>query len=148
MKKHTWVEVGAARSSSGAQIFKHSYLRHKTEDGSNFFILGEVFHLKLWTMKPYSRHGMDLKERVFNYRISRERRVVENAFGILTSHFRIFQRPMQQETPVVTRVVMACLVLYNLLRIRYLYALLWSLAVDLLLSWCICLSKCLLKVLL
>ena len=35
------------------------------------------------------------------------------------SRFRIFQRPMQQEPHVVARVVMACLVLHNLLRIRY-----------------------------
>ena len=35
------------------------------------------------------------------------------------SRFRIFQRPMQQEPPVVARVVMACLVLHNLLRFRY-----------------------------
>ena len=49
------------------------------------------------------------------------RRVVEkfNTFGILTSRFRIFQSPMQQEPPVVARVVIACLVLHNLLRMRY-----------------------------
>ena len=35
------------------------------------------------------------------------------------SHFRIFQSPLQQELPVVNRVVMACLVLHNLLTIRY-----------------------------
>ena len=86
----------------------------------NFFILGDdAFPFKLWLMRPYSSRSMDLKERVFNYRIRRERTVVENAFGMLTSHFRIFQSPLQQEPWVVNRVVMACLVLHNLLKIRY-----------------------------
>ena len=35
------------------------------------------------------------------------------------SRFRVFQSPMQQEPPMVTTVFMACLVLHNLLRIRY-----------------------------
>ena len=134
--KLKWVDVGAAGSTSDAQIFKHTDLRHKIEDSSigfpdseslgiggprvNFFLLGDdAFPLKLWLMRPYSSHGMDLKERVFNYRNSRGRTVVENAFGILTSRFRIFQSPLQQEPPVVNRVVMACLVLHSLLRIRY-----------------------------
>ena len=125
--------MGAARSSSDAQIFNHSDLRHKIEDSTisfpeseslvddgpkeNYFILGDdAFPLKLWFMKPYSRRGMDLNQRVFNYRPSQGRRVVENAFGILMSRFHIFQRPMQQEPSVVARVLMACLVLHNLLR--------------------------------
>ena len=45
--------------------------------------------------------------------------MVGNAFGILMSRIRIFQSPLQQEPPVVNRVVLACLVLHNLLRIRY-----------------------------
>ena len=134
--KFLWVDLGPAKSSSDAQIFKHSDLRHKIESGNigfpeseslvddglkvNYFILGDDdFSLKLWLMKPYSRRGMDLNQRMFNYRLSRGQRVVENAFGILTSCFCIFQRLMQQELPVVARVVMACLVLLNLLRIRY-----------------------------
>ena len=133
--KFLWVDLGAAGSTSDAQIFKHTDLRHKIEDGSigfpdseslgiggpkvNFFLLGDnAFPLKLWLMKPYSSHSMDLKESVFNYRISRGRTMVENAFGIPTSRFRIFQSPLQQEPPVVNRVVMACLVLHNLLKIR------------------------------
>ena len=134
--KFLWVDVRAARSTSDAQIFKHTELRHKIEDGSigfhdseslgiggpkvKFFILrDDAFPLKLWVMSSYSSHGMDLKERVFNYRISWGRSVVENAFGILTSRFRIFQSLLQQVPTVVNRVVMACLVLHNLLRIRY-----------------------------
>ena len=128
--------MGAAGPTSDDQIFKHTNLRHKIEDGRigfpdseslgiggpkvNFFILGDdTFPLKLWLMRPYSSHSMDLKEMVFNYRIRRGRTVVENAFEMLTSHFRIFQRPLQQELPVVNKVVMACIVLHNLLRIRY-----------------------------
>ena len=128
--------MGAARSTSDAQIFKHTDLRHKIKDGSigfpdseslgmggpkvNFFLLGDdTFPLMLWLMRPYSSHSMDLKEMVFNYRIRRGRTVVENAFWILTSRFRIFQSLLQQDPLVVNRVVMACLVLYNLLRIRY-----------------------------
>ena len=134
--KFLWLDMGAAGSTSDAQIFKHADIRHKIEDGSigfpdsesygigetkvNFFILGDdAFHLKLWLMRPYSSHSMDLKEMVFNYRIRRGRIVVENAFRMLMSRFRIFQSPLQQEPLVVNRVVMACLVLHNLLRIRY-----------------------------
>ena len=134
--KFLWVNLGAVGSSSDAQIFKHSDLRHKIEDGTigfpeseslvddgpkvNYFILGDdAFPLMFWIMKPYSRRGMDLNQRVFNYRLSQGRRVVENAFGILTSRFWIFQRPMQQEPPVVTRVVTVYLVFRNLLRMRY-----------------------------
>ena len=133
--KFLWVDMGAAGSTSDEQIFKHKNLRHKIEDGCigfpdseslgiggpkvSFFIFGDAFQLMLWLMRPYSSRTMDLKEMVFNYRISRERTVVENAFGMLTSRFRIFQSPLQQELPVINRVVMACLVLHNLLKIRY-----------------------------
>ena len=135
--KFLWVDYGAAGSSSDAQIFKHHLdLRHKIEDGTigfpeseslvddgpkvNYFILGDnAFPLKLWLMKPYSRRGMDLNQRVFNYRLRQGRRVMENAFRILTSRFQIFQRAMQQESPVVARMAMASLVLHNLLIMRY-----------------------------
>ena len=134
--KFLWVDMGAAGSTSDAQIFKHTDLRHKIEDGSigfpnseslgiggpkvSFFILGDdAFPLKLWLMRPYSNRSMDLKETVFNYRIRQGRTVVENAFGMLMSRFRIFQSPLQQEPRVVNRVVVACLVLHHPLRIRY-----------------------------
>ena len=92
--KFLWVDIGTAGSSSDARFFKHSNLRNRIEDGSigfpeseslgiggpkvNFFILGDTFPLKLWLTKPYSGCNMDLPERIFNYRISRGRTVVEN----------------------------------------------------------------------
>ena len=105
---------GAVRTSSNARIFKHSDMRHKIEDGIigfgeseplgiggpkvSFFILwDDAFPFKFWLMKPYTRHGMDLEERVFNYSISWGRRVMANAFGTLMSCFRIFQSLLQQK---------------------------------------------------
>ena len=46
------------------------------------FISGKVFPLKPFLIKPYSRNALALLERIFNYRLSRARRIVENVFGI------------------------------------------------------------------
>ena len=127
---------GGSRINFRCSDLKHADLRRKIEDGSigfpdseslgiggpkvKFFLLwDDAFPIMLWVMRLYSSHTMDLKEMVFNYRIRRGRTVVQNAFRILTSRFMIFQSPLQQEPPVVNRVVMACIVLHNLLRIRY-----------------------------
>ena len=57
-----------------------------------FFMGGnDAFGPKPWLIKPYPFHGMDHKQRVFNYRLSRACRVVKNVFGILVSRFRYFR---------------------------------------------------------
>ena len=50
-----------------------------------FFVGDDAFALKEWMMNPFPFRGLDRKQRVFNYRLSRARRVVENAFGILAN---------------------------------------------------------------
>ena len=52
--------------------------------------LGDAFQLSEFMMKPYSSRNLDEDSRVFNYRLSRFRRISENAFGILAAKFRIF----------------------------------------------------------
>ena len=57
-------------------------------------------------------------ERVFNYRLSRARRIVENAFGILANRFQVLLTTMRQQPETVQMVVTACVCLHNLLRMR------------------------------
>lgn len=46
-------------------------------------------------MHPYPRRSqLDLKKKVYNYRLNRARRVVESVFGILVARWRIFRRPI------------------------------------------------------
>ena len=50
------------------------------------FVGDEAFSLKANLMRPYPRAKVGIMERIkqiFNYRLSRARRIVENAFGIL-----------------------------------------------------------------
>lgn len=70
-------------------------------------------------MKPYSNRNMNNKERIFNYRLSRARRVVEKTFGILAYRWRCMLGTMQQDPYRVNLIVMAAICLHNLMRLRY-----------------------------
>lgn len=69
--------------------------------------------------KPYGHRGLFHDERIFNYRLSRARRVVENAFGILANRFQVLMSTMQHYPSTIRLISSTCLVLHNLMRIRY-----------------------------
>lgn len=82
-----------------------------------FIITGDdAFPLKTYLLKPFPFRNQDHQRRVFSYRLSRARRTVESAFGILANRWRVLLNPIQLEPKKVETVVMACLILHNLLR--------------------------------
>ena len=75
----------------------------------------EAFPLKTYLMKPYPRDALDIKERIFNYRLSRARRIIENTFGILSARCRIFRKPIIAREEVVINITKAATALHNYL---------------------------------
>ncbi|XP_039282953.1 protein ALP1-like [Nilaparvata lugens] len=69
--------------------------RSMSEPVPYFFAGDSAFTLSDNLMKPY--HGDYPKgtpQRIFNYRLSRARQVVKDAFGILSAEFRVLRKPM------------------------------------------------------
>ena len=82
------------------------------------FVPDDVFPLKENIMKPYSQTGLTPKRRIYNYRLSRARRIVENAFGILANRFCVFMSPIGLDPVKVEAIVLACCSLHNILSMR------------------------------
>ena len=66
-------------------------------------------------MRPFARNGLTNERCIFNYRLSRARRVVENAFGILANQWRLYHCHIYLNPDNVTTVVKATVVLHNIL---------------------------------
>ena len=133
--KFIYVDIGAQGRISDGGVFNNCKLStllqqkllHVPEeenlpgltDSLPYMILADdAFPLRTYIMKPFQRRGLDRRQIIFNYRLSRARRVVENAFGILANRFRIYRTPIILKTTTVTKVVSATVVLHNMLRIR------------------------------
>ena len=130
------VEVGREGSCSDTQVFNHSEMYEAfannelhlpppdemTNDNERtpYFLLGDdAFALKTWLLKPYSRRSLSKEERIFNYRLSRARRVVENAFGLLVQRFRVLLKTMEVNPESAKSITLACVMLHNLIIMRY-----------------------------
>ena len=81
----------------------------------HYFVCDDAFPLGMNLMKPYSKSRLTDEKRIFNYRLSRARRVSENAFGILAARFRVLHTMMCLDPIKVRNVVLACCTLHNML---------------------------------
>lgn len=94
-------------------------LRNSNKCLNYVFIGDEAFALNPNLLKPFSQKDLTNQHKIFNYRLCRARRVVENAFGILAARFRIFHTSINLAPENIDTVVMACCVLHNFLRRQY-----------------------------
>ena len=112
--KFIWIDTGGFSHLSDSQIFHDSELNEcilnvtigwpppdklpGDDKVTPYFTLGnDIFALHTYLSKPlYLTRFFSKEQRIFNYRISRERRVVENAFGILAQRWQILLRTMKQ----------------------------------------------------
>ena len=134
--KFRWLDAGTVGSCSDGQIFNACQLKRRIEDGRigfpypspitqggpdvlYFILADDAFALKTWLMKPYGRRMLTRQKRIANYRISRGRRVVENAFGIQVSKFRVMRTTIELPPAIVREVDFTCVVLHNILRSQY-----------------------------
>ena len=74
-----------------------------------------AFPLQSWLLRPYPGQGIPEEQRIFNYRLSRARRVIENVFCIFTVHWRVFMQPIQSTVEKTDRIVKVTICLHNFL---------------------------------
>ena len=79
------------------------------------FVGDEAFPLMKNMMRPYPGKFLPENQQIYNYRLSRARRVVENAFGIAASRFRILRGEIIAKPVKVERITMAVVALHNFL---------------------------------
>ena len=61
-----------------------------------YFLVGyEAFLLQSWLLRPFPGHRIPEEQRIFNYKLFRASRVIENAFGILAARWQVFMQPIQ-----------------------------------------------------
>ncbi|XP_072144203.1 uncharacterized protein [Dermacentor andersoni] len=131
--RFTLVEVGAQGRISDGAFFNESSIRDVFERGGvelpttavngwPVFMVGDAaFPLRTYLMRPYPGRQLDDRKRIFNYRLSRARRCVENAFGILVSRWRAFLGTATGQPELLTDMVNAAVCLHNFLMVDSVY---------------------------
>ena len=117
-----YVDVGTNGRVNDAQVFSKSAFYQALQRNQlnvperGVFVGDDAFPLREDLLKPFSKSGLTVTEEVFNYRLSRARRVVENAFGVLAARFRIFFATMALAEDTIEEMVKASCALHNWIR--------------------------------
>ena len=77
-------------------------------------LVDSAFPLKCWMLKPYSNAVLTLKQRYFNYHLSRARMVTEGAYGQLKGCWHVLHRKYESSAKEVKIITLACVILHNI----------------------------------
>lgn len=133
--KFIYVDIGSYGKNCDSYILKNSDFWKKLNNGSlpipdpmsltksgesvPFVLVGdEAFALHNNLLRPFGGTHLDERKKIFNYRLSRARRYVECAFGIMAAKWRILHRAIDTSTTLTVKIIKACIVLHNFVRER------------------------------
>lgn len=132
----TVIETGFAGRNHDGGIFKQTALYRKLEmNGLNipeslpwphdetqqnfpyYFVGDAAFPLKRYMMRPYPSSSLNNKKRIYNYRLSRARKTIECAFGMMTAKFQVLSVPIRcKKLENVINIIKAVCILHNFIR--------------------------------
>ena len=124
------VYVGWPGRVHDARVFSNSSLYHRGQSNNLFpdlkesisgrdiplVLLGDpAYPLLQWLMKAFPDNGrLSCEQKVFNYRLSRARVVVEHSYGRLKGRWRCLLKRLDIDVRDVSELVAACCVLHNI----------------------------------
>ncbi|CAH2007715.1 unnamed protein product [Acanthoscelides obtectus] len=134
----TYIETGFAGRNSDGGIFRASAIKHFIEgdnldlptplrlpnDDNNYkfpfyFVGDEAFPLLHYLLRPYPQRVLDNTKRIFNYRLSRGRKTVECAFGMMTEKFQVLSTAIRCHDNIkINNIVKSVCILHNYVRKR------------------------------
>ncbi|XP_051165273.1 uncharacterized protein LOC127284034 [Leptopilina boulardi] len=129
----TMVDVGGKGRQSDGGILKNCQFFHALEEDTlnlpapmslypegpkmpMVFIGDAAFENSRHCLTPFkgaNSGNLSKDKNIYNYRLSRARRTIENAFGILVAMWRIFRTPIMANLAVVKLIVLATVCLHN-----------------------------------
>ena len=129
----TYVDVGDFGRQGDSTIFNRSTFGKALDDGKfSFsrtvtlpgtkqkvcpcFVGDEAFPLQDFLQRPFPGALLPQRERIYNYRLSRARRVIENTFGILVARWRFLRSPVELQPTKAVDCILASIALHNWLK--------------------------------
>lgn len=131
------VDIGGRGRESDGGIFKRSNMGEKLNKyelhipppeyiGNHkllpyVIVADEAFQLTNFMLRPYPGRGyieLNDSKKIFNYRLSRARRVIENTFGILAAKWRIYRKPIICDVNTTINIIKSTVCLHNFIKIN------------------------------
>ncbi|XP_023315653.1 protein ALP1-like [Trichogramma pretiosum] len=133
----TCVDIGSCGSESNGGILNRSLLGkalaekqlnipeelnnfpNSTMKSPYYFVGDAAFGLNNNMMRSFPGRHLEEGKKIFNYRLSRARRCIENSFGILKTRWKVLGgKPLPFSPDDVTNIATACVCLHNFLMAR------------------------------
>ncbi|XP_055905518.1 uncharacterized protein LOC129941006 [Eupeodes corollae] len=131
------VDIGSQGSASDSHVFQRSNFGKKLNNAQLnlppdqllpndkggkcmpfVFVADEAFALSDHIQRPFGRRNLSTDKKIYNYRLTRARRMVECSFGILSNKWRILHRPLDVHLSFCDNIIKACCILHNFVRKR------------------------------